>query len=80
MTETFFVFTNTRDRKLLAVTRDKEGTKLPLDQGRWHFWKEFNTTLSGRTAFGLANPDEAYSSLKEKGYYLWRWPNRIQAA
>lgn len=80
MTDIFFVFTNTRDRQLLAVTLDKEGAKLPQDQGRWHFWKEFKTTLSGRMAFGLKNPDEAYASLQEKGYYLWRWPNHNQAA
>lgn len=80
MTDTFFVFINTRDRKLLAVAHDKEGTKLPKDQGRWEHWKEFKTTLSGRKAFGLTNPDEAYAALKEQGYYLWRWPSHIQAA
>jgi len=80
MTEKFFVFMNTRDRKLLAVAHDKAGTKLPQDQGRWEHWKEFPTGLEGRAAFGLTNLDEAYASLKKQGYYLWRWPSHIKAA
>jgi hypothetical protein len=80
MTEDFFIFINTRDRKLLAVAQDRGGTKLPQNQGRWQYWKEFQSSLSGRAAFGLTNAEEAYASLKERGYYLWRWPTHIQAA
>ena len=37
MMNNFFVFINTRDRKLLAVAHDKEGSKLPQDQGGWQY-------------------------------------------
>ena len=80
MMTNYFVFINTKDRKLLAVAPDREGGKLPQDQGGWQYWKEFKSGLSGRSAFGLTNPEEAYVSLNERGYYLWKWPTHIKAA
>ena len=80
MLDKFYVFTNMKDTKLLAVTHDRGGTNLPQGQGRWQYWKEFKGGLSGRTAFGLKYPAEAHSALEQQGYYLWKWPRLLKAA
>jgi hypothetical protein len=80
MLDKFYVFMNMRDTKQLALTHNREGGNLPQDQGRWRYWKEFNGGLSGREAFGLKNPDEALTALKQQGYYLWKWPRLSKTA
>ncbi len=80
MLDKFYVFTNTKDTKLLAVTRDREGANLPQGNGHWRYWKDFNSGLSGRIAFGLKDPAEAYAAIEKQGYYLWHLPRLLRAA
>jgi hypothetical protein len=80
MVENFYVFTNMKDTKLLALTHDREGANLPQGNGHWKFWKEFKGGLAGRAAFGLTNVAEAQTALEQQGYYLWKWPRLLKAA
>jgi hypothetical protein len=80
MADNFYVFTNMKDTKLLAVTHDREGDNLPKGNGHWQYWKEFKGALSGRTAFGLSDVPAALVALEQQGYYLWKWPRLLKAA
>jgi hypothetical protein len=80
MSHKFYVFTNKKDRKLLAVTHDREGGKLPEGSHHWKYWKEFIGGLSGRAAFGLTDATAANTALEQQGYYLWNWPCRSKTA
>lgn len=80
MSDKYYVFTNMKDTKLLALTHDREGANLPQGDGHWQYWKEFKGGLAGRTAFGLSDVPAALAALEQQGYYLWKWPRLLKAA
>ena len=71
----FYVFTNSSDAKLYALTADQEGEALPTDHpeanSRWKYWKAFEGGLEGRIAFGLEDEAAAEAEIDNQGYYLF---------
>ena len=70
----FYVFKNSADSGLYALTADNNGDNLPLDHpetgASWIYWKCFEGGLEGRIGIGLEDEQTAINDIEEQGYHL----------
>ena len=71
----FYIFKNSADSGLYALTDNDNGDKLPLDHPKsgasWSYWKSFEGGLEGRIGIGLEDEETAQKDIEEQGYHLF---------
>jgi hypothetical protein len=79
----FHVFRSTTAARTLALTGDKAGARLPVDNPlpgtKWTYWKSFRGGLRGRIAFGLENQKQARAEIAQNGYFIYEMPRLLKA-
>ena len=77
---TFHAHRSIRDGRKIALTADKEGRALPMDENRWAYWKPCESGLRARIVFDLEDEKEARENIAKDGYHVCRIKRLLRKA